>query len=123
MAIAARIETSLADPETGAYYAQTADQHAVGVFARRRRPLEDNVAAARFLAGLARATRDPALRARSERTLAATLTPDALDHEGGWLGGVLLALDDIGAVPWPKEVDGKIRTKPRAGASVVRAPP
>jgi hypothetical protein len=27
--------------------------------------------------------------------------PDAVDHQGFWLGGVLLALDDIGAVPWP----------------------
>jgi hypothetical protein len=33
--------------------------------------------------------------------LVATLLPDALEHEGFWLGVVLLALDDIGAVPWP----------------------
>jgi len=33
--------------------------------------------------------------------LTAALTPDALDHQGFWLGGVLLALDDLGAVPWP----------------------
>jgi hypothetical protein len=41
------------------------------------------------------------IRSRAERTLTASLTPDAVDHQGFWLGGVLLALDDIGAVPWP----------------------
>jgi hypothetical protein len=30
------------------------------------------------------------------------LTPEALDHQGPWAGAVLLALDDVGAVPWPK---------------------
>jgi hypothetical protein len=87
----------------GAYYAQTVDRNAVGVFAHRRRPLEDNVAAARFLAALARATGDPAFRARAERALVATLTPEALEHQGSWLGGALLALDDLGAVPWTDE--------------------
>jgi uncharacterized protein YyaL (SSP411 family) len=100
-AIADRMEASLLDAETGAYYAQTADANAVGVFARRRRPLEDNVAAARFLAALGRAAGDAALHARAERTLAASLTPDALDHQGSWLGAALIALDDVGAVPWP----------------------
>ena len=102
-AIAARLEASLLDPETGAYYAQTADPNAVGVFAHRRQPLEDNVAAARFLAALARITGEPGFRARAERILTAALTPDSLDHQGFWLGGALLALDDIGAVPWPKQ--------------------
>ncbi|HEY6175920.1 MAG TPA: hypothetical protein VIX73_15815, partial [Kofleriaceae bacterium] len=102
-AIAARLEASLFDPETGAYYAQTADPNAVGVFAHRRQPLEDNVAAARFLAALARVTGEPGFRTRAERVLAAALTPDSLDHQGFWLGGALLALDDIGAVPWPRQ--------------------
>jgi len=102
-AIAARMETSLLDPATGAYYAQTVDDNAVGVFAHRRQPLEDNLAAARFFAALGRATHDAAFRARAERTLAAVLTPEALEHQGSWLGAVLLALDDIGAVPWPNQ--------------------
>jgi len=102
-AIAATMEARLLDPATGAYFAQTADPNAVGVFAHRRRPLDDNTAAARFLAALAGTTADPAYRARAERTLTAALTPDALDHQGFWLGGVLLALDDIGAVPWPAD--------------------
>jgi uncharacterized protein YyaL (SSP411 family) len=100
-AIATRMETSFLNPETGAYWDETADKNAVGVFARRRQPLEDNVAAARFLAALARITHDATQKARAERTLVATLLPDALEHEGFWLGVVLLALDDIGAVPWP----------------------
>ena len=57
---------------------------------------------ARLLAALARADRDPALPARAERTLAAVLTPEAIDHRGSWLGAALLALDDVGAVPWTK---------------------
>jgi hypothetical protein len=61
------------------------------------------LAAARFLAALGRATHDAAFRARAERTLAAVLTPEALEHQGSWLGAVLLALDDIGAVPWPNQ--------------------
>src|SRR5262249_35352290 len=100
-AIASRMEASFADPQSGAYYAQTADHNAVGVFARRRQPLEDNAAAARFLAALARAAGEPALRTRGGRALPAALTPDALEHQGGWLGVVLLALDDVGAIPWP----------------------
>jgi hypothetical protein len=63
--------------------------------------LEDNVAAARFLAALGRAAGDAVLRGRAERALAASLTPDALDHQGSWLGAALAALDDVGAVPWP----------------------
>ena len=42
-----------------------------------------------------------ALRAHAERTLTAVLTPEALDHQGPWLGAALLALDDVGAIPWP----------------------
>src|SRR5262249_7318302 len=51
-AIATAMERELLDAETGAYWAQTADANAVGVFARRRQPLEENLAAARFLAAL-----------------------------------------------------------------------
>ncbi|HEX3766016.1 MAG TPA: DUF255 domain-containing protein [Kofleriaceae bacterium] len=101
-AIAATMDRQLLDPATGAYWAQTVDPNAVGVFAHRRQPLEGNLAAARLLAALARATGRPALRTQAERTLTAVLTPEALDHEGAWLGAVLLALDDIGAVPWPE---------------------
>ena len=100
-AIAGTMDRRLLDPATGAYWAQTVDQDAVGVFAHRRQPLEDNLAAARLLAALGRATGEPALRAQAERTLTAVLTPEALDRQGPWLGAALLALDDVGAVPWP----------------------
>jgi hypothetical protein len=89
------MDRQLADPTTGAYFAQTIDANAVGVFAHRRQPLEDNLAAARFLAALGD-------KPRAAHVLAAVLTPEALDHQGPWAGAVLLALDDVGAVPWPK---------------------
>jgi uncharacterized protein YyaL (SSP411 family) len=100
-AIADAMDHRLLDPATGAYWAHTIDPNAVGVFAHRRQPLDDNLAAARLLAALGRATGEPARRAHAERTLTAVLTPEALDHEGAWLGAALLALDDVGAVPWP----------------------
>ncbi|HET9626150.1 MAG TPA: DUF255 domain-containing protein [Kofleriaceae bacterium] len=93
--IAAAMDARFADPTTGAYFAQTVDKNAVGVFARRRQPLEDNLAAARLLAALGE-------RDRAARALAAVITPEVLDHQGPWLGAVLLALDDVGAVPWPR---------------------
>jgi uncharacterized protein YyaL (SSP411 family) len=102
-AIADAMDRRLLDPATGAYWAQTADRNAVGVFAHRRQPLEDNLAAARLLVALGRVTNEPTLRTQAERTLTAVLTPEALDHQGPWLGAALLALDDVGAVPWPDQ--------------------
>ena len=88
----------LLDAETGAFWAHTPDRNAVGVFARTRQPFEENVTAARLFAALARLTGERAFHDRAERILAAVAMPDALDHQGAWLGELLLALDDVGAL-------------------------
>ena len=59
-----------------------------------------NVLAARFFGALGRITGDTAWKDRGKRTLAAVCTPHALDERGRWLGEVLLALDEVGAVSW-----------------------
>ena len=88
------------DEATGAFWDRTPDPAAAGVFARRTRPFVHNVAAARFFAALFRITGDPAWKQRGLRTLAAVCTPRALDERGRMLGELILALDELGAVPW-----------------------
>ncbi|MEZ4449268.1 MAG: DUF255 domain-containing protein [Nannocystaceae bacterium] len=53
-ALADRTIAGLRDPESGAFFAHTPDPKAVGVFAERRRPLEENGVMARFLLELHR---------------------------------------------------------------------
>jgi uncharacterized protein len=98
--IAAAMDRDLADTATGAYWSNTPDPAAAGVFARRDRSFPHNVVAARFLAALARVTGEAAYRDRARRALAAVLTPRALTDRGRMVGEVLLALDECGAYPW-----------------------
>ncbi len=100
LAVAAAMQRDLADEATGAFWDRTPDPAAAGVFARRTQPFVHNVAAARFFAMLARITGDAAWKQRGLRTLAAVCTPHALDERGRMLGEVVLALDELGAVPW-----------------------
>jgi len=97
--IADAMDKLLADGATGAYFANTPDPAAVGVFARRQKPLSHNAAAARFLATLARATGDEAFLQRARKTLAAVATPRAVAEQGRMLGEFLLALDEAGLFP------------------------
>jgi hypothetical protein len=98
--IAEAMERTLVDAATGAYFAHTPDPSAAGVFARRERPFSPNVAAARFLAALARATGDTQYRDRARRVLAAVASPRAVADQGRMLGELLLALDEAGVFPW-----------------------
>jgi uncharacterized protein YyaL (SSP411 family) len=54
------MRTHLEDREHGGFFAHTRDPDAVGVFAERRKPIEENGLAARFLLELHRQTRPPA---------------------------------------------------------------
>jgi uncharacterized protein YyaL (SSP411 family) len=101
LAVAAAMTRDLADEATGAFWDRTPDPAAAGVFARRTRPFVHNVAAARFFAALARVTGDVAWKQRGLRTLAAVCTPRAVDERGRMIGELVLALDELGAVPWP----------------------
>ncbi|MCB9584618.1 MAG: thioredoxin domain-containing protein [Polyangiaceae bacterium] len=95
---ALRIATALDalwDEQLNAYWAVSPDKDAAGVFAKRRHPFGANVLTARFLLRLgADAERDWAARGRA--VLAAISTPAALDEQGRWLGGYLMALDEAG---------------------------
>jgi uncharacterized protein YyaL (SSP411 family) len=92
---------SFRDEATGAFWDQTVDPDAVGVFATRRRSFVHAVEAARFLAELAQLTGDPAWTRPARGALAAVATPSGLDEQGPWLGAFLLALDELGALHWP----------------------
>lgn len=100
LSIAAAMRRDLEDTATGAFWDHTPDPAAAGVFARRTRPLAPNLLVARFFAALARVTGDAAWKERGRRALAAVCTPRALDDRGRMLGEVLLALDEVGAIPW-----------------------
>lgn len=96
--LAAFLRAALADPRSGAYFSATPDPDAAGVFAARRVPFEDNVTALRFLARLARADGDPAVRADIGRVLRGISTVAQIKARGRWLGDYLLALDETRGV-------------------------
>ena len=91
------------DDEHGGFFTHTKDPAAVGVFQKRRMPLDENAFAARFFTRLARI--DPKLRAWAfsdsdamamrqtvARTLFAVLTKENIEDRGRMLGEVLLAV-------------------------------
>jgi uncharacterized protein YyaL (SSP411 family) len=86
------------DAEAGGFYAHTADPDAVGVFAARRKPFEDNVMAIRFLARRVRAGGIAGATDAYERAIAgairAVATPEEIKNRGRMLGDFLLALEE-----------------------------
>jgi uncharacterized protein YyaL (SSP411 family) len=100
--IADFLARELEDKERGGFYAASVDPDAVGVFAVRRKPFEDNVVALRFLARLAREAPSAEDKARYSKTLARTLaaisTPDEIKARGRVLGDFLLALEETRGV-------------------------
>jgi uncharacterized protein YyaL (SSP411 family) len=89
----------LADSERGGFFASGLDPDAVGVFAVRRKPFEDNVAAMRLLARLARIKKDePRYPAAIGAALRAVATPEGIKGRGRVLGDFLLALEETRGV-------------------------
>jgi uncharacterized protein YyaL (SSP411 family) len=86
----------------GGFFAHTADPAAVGVFAQRRRPVEENGQAARFLVELHHrldgdtTVETPYLEAARRTVLAVGVTPN-LPREGKVVGRLLLAADLVAA--------------------------
>lgn len=78
--------------------ATTKDPGAVGVFAARQQPFDENVLLARALLALG----DPASSARARQILAALSSPHTLAERGLMLAEYLLALDDAGLLRWRK---------------------
>jgi uncharacterized protein YyaL (SSP411 family) len=97
--IASFMDRELRDSD-GAYWANTPDAAASGVFNRRRKPYAGNVNAARLFAALARVTGDAAWFDKARTTLAGISQPLTLRFRGRMVGGYLLALDDAGALRW-----------------------
>lgn len=95
-AISDVVTRELADETTGAFYATSKDPDAVGVFAERRVPFDDNVVAVRVLARLCKATKpaNTAYATTIGRVLRAISTPAQLKERGRWLGDYLLALEE-----------------------------
>ena len=96
-AIADFMIAELTDEDSGGLFASTKDPDAVGVFAKRRVPFEDDVVAIRMLARLARAL--PAREARKygaaiDRLLRAVSTPQEIRGRGRMIGDYLLALEE-----------------------------
>ena len=107
----------LEDRERGGFFAHTADPDAVGVFAERRKPLEDNGMAARFLLELHRQLDhlpEPVTHAdaavRALRAVAADVP-----EQGRMLGQYALALAEATVTPVDVTVVGAL-TDPGAAA-------
>ena len=92
--IAALVLGPLQDAQGGGFYASTPDPDAVGVFATRAKPFEENVMALRFLARLAHITPSDALRSAIDRGLPIVANKQAMAARGRMIGDVLLALDE-----------------------------
>jgi len=105
------MQRELADPERGSFFAHTVDPAAVGVFAERRTPIEDNGMAARFLLELHRQQDHlPAASDLAELAVAALRAvsdPKLLKEEGRMLGQYALALAEATFTPVDVTVVGK----------------
>ncbi len=92
------MQRELSDPATGAFFGSTRDPDAVGVFAQRRVPFEENVMAIRLLAKLATVgheERRAAFAALAERALEGIARPEEIRGRGRMIGDFLLALEDV----------------------------
>lgn len=101
--LAELMRSSLEDREHGGFFAHSRDPGAVGVFAERRKPIEDNALAARFLLELHRQIDHlPAPSPHADaaiRTLRAVSDPQAIADEGRMLGQYALALTEATFTP------------------------
>jgi hypothetical protein len=91
----------LVDPESGGFFASSADPDAAGVFARRRVSFEDNVAAIRVLSKLVRVgpeARREAERTAIDRALRAIARPEEIAARGRMIGEFLFALEETKGV-------------------------
>jgi hypothetical protein len=86
----------LADERGGGFFAHSVDPSAVGVFAKRRKPFEDNWTMVRVLARLVRAVPDAKEKYTRaiQRTTRAMATPERIKDRGRFLGEMLLALEE-----------------------------
>lgn len=110
---AARAILALESPE-GGFYAHSADPAATGAFAQRRRPLEENGLAMRFLLELDWMDGEKRVRPAVERAARALALPDLVKAEGRILGQFLLGLEWLLAEPLKAVVVAAPRDPARA---------
>jgi uncharacterized protein YyaL (SSP411 family) len=103
--------TDLQDRERGGFFAHTADPNAVGVFAERRKPVEENALAARFLLGLHRQLdhldAPPPYGPAALAALKAVSDPKELAEQGRMLGQYALAVVEASWTPVDITVVGR----------------
>jgi uncharacterized protein len=92
-ALASLLQTRFLAPD-GGFYGTTEDPHAAGVFATRQKPVDENIAAARFFSALCREPGQGDFRELALRTTDALSNDAVLADRGRILGGLLLALDE-----------------------------
>ncbi len=96
------IVDAMEDARAGGFFSRSKDPDAVGVFASRRKPFEDNVTMLRVLAKLAKnplvADRSAKYKRLIDRTLRAIATPDRIHERGRMVGDFLLALEETHGV-------------------------
>ncbi len=86
-------EAQLRDPERGGFFAHTADPSAVGVFAQRQKPLEQNAVMAELMLELSQRASDDARRDRALAALRDVAVPAAITRQGRKVGALVLALE------------------------------
>jgi len=96
------IVDAMEDARGGGFFSRSKDPDAVGVFAARRKPFEDNVTMLRVLARLAKnplvADRAPKYKRLIDRTLRAMATPERIHDRGRMVGDFLMALEETRGV-------------------------
>ncbi len=92
--VAAFMLRDLSSPDGYGFFANTQDPQAVGAFAERTKPFQENVLAVRFLLALHGVTKDPKLRDAAEKTLVFLSDESKLKEEGRFLGNYLMATEE-----------------------------
>jgi uncharacterized protein YyaL (SSP411 family) len=96
--IAAIVTGELRDDEGGGFFSSTPDPDAIGVFATRRKPFEDDVMAIRFLARMQRLAPSDATRDAIAHAIPVVATRTAIEGRGRMVGDLLLALEETKGV-------------------------
>ena len=93
-ALVRALEASFAAPD-GGFYGTTEDAGARGIFAQRRKPIDENALASLFLLKYMRLSgeKDDATQQHALRAAAAVTAPSAVDARGRMLAPILLAAD------------------------------
>ncbi len=91
----AAMRTNLEDHELGGFYATVADN--VDLNIPRRKPLQENGVAAKFLYQLGKYTKNPELNNVAERAIRAVSIPSMIKREGRIVGDLAVALETVTA--------------------------